>query len=295
MSSLSAAAVPHQEAVKIGEELRKKDKEQQEQADLSLSESEEEELLSNPGESPATPHQSVSGSESSGFRGFNVPDVNPVVPRDVEESETTVFRAKTVVQQAPPASHPTPMEDDDIDMPEPSVPGPSKPGPSRPEPPVEPQPPTGVTSAELAGLMASQEVKFAQMMQTFLESINKKTESLEERVTSAIDKKTESLKYEVTTELKAVREETKAAQAAPVIPTAGLPTPDPTNPWYWGNVIPRTDTAVFFPQPTGERPLSEVECFPNKEAFPNCWIRLTKEAAVREDKIPKETLILPVQ
>ena len=133
MSSFSAAVVPYQEAVVIGEELRKKDKEQ---ADLSLSESEDEDL-SNPGESPTTPHQSVSGSESSGFRGFNVPDVNPVVnvvARDVEESETTVFRAKTVVQQAPPPSHPTPMEEDDGDMPEPSVPGPSMPGPSRPEP-----------------------------------------------------------------------------------------------------------------------------------------------------------------
>ena len=43
----------------------------------------------------------------------------------------------------------------------------------------------------------------------------------------------------------------------------------------------------------GTRPVSDFETFPQGQAIPYCWVRLHQAATVREDKVPKETVIFP--
>ena len=43
----------------------------------------------------------------------------------------------------------------------------------------------------------------------------------------------------------------------------------------------------------GARPVTDFEKYPSEANFPFCYVRLSQEAAVWEDKVPKETVLFP--
>ena len=75
-------------------------------------------------------------------------------------------------------------------------------------------------------------------------------------------------------------------------PASDLPEFDPSNPWRSALHSILRD-GQFTVEGCGTRPLSDFEFFPTGQALPNCWVRLSETAAVRVDKVPKETVIFP--
>ncbi|XP_064107292.1 uncharacterized protein LOC135216138 [Macrobrachium nipponense] len=84
-------------------------------------------------------------------------------------------------------------------------------------------------------------------------------------------------------------------QAAPsAVPDASkLPPFDKNNPWRFALHAPYLDGALTL-EGLGTRPLSDFEFYPEGLQFPfNGFVRLTENALVRMDKVPKETVIFP--
>ena len=75
-------------------------------------------------------------------------------------------------------------------------------------------------------------------------------------------------------------------------PVSSLPAFDPWNPWRSALCAPFVDGHLTI-EGLGTRPLSDFERFPPDGALPNCYVRLSDSASVREDKVPKETVIFP--
>ena len=76
-------------------------------------------------------------------------------------------------------------------------------------------------------------------------------------------------------------------------PTAALALPPwtPDNPWRPCAGLPLNEGYMFLSGALGARPLHELEFFPNREAYPNCYVRLTPDAAIRTDVVPKEVVL----
>ena len=74
---------------------------------------------------------------------------------------------------------------------------------------------------------------------------------------------------------------------------ADLPQQDPMNPWRDGRYV-NNDKGTLFVEGLGFRPISDFDFFPGRDAFPYCWLRLSPEASVRTDKVPRETVIYPL-
>ena len=67
------------------------------------------------------------------------------------------------------------------------------------------------------------------------------------------------------------------------------------NPWRHALRMPFREDKIFIGEGMGTRLFSELEFFPSREAFPDCFIRLKDESSIRDDNIPKETIILDFQ
>ena len=71
-----------------------------------------------------------------------------------------------------------------------------------------------------------------------------------------------------------------------------LPTLDVANPWRIAVTCVTSGDNVTV-EGLGTRPIADFERHPKDAIWPDCFIRLKPEASVREDKIPKETVIFP--
>ncbi|XP_068220112.1 uncharacterized protein [Palaemon carinicauda] len=84
-------------------------------------------------------------------------------------------------------------------------------------------------------------------------------------------------------------------QSAPAaVPDASkLPPFDKNNPWRFALHAPYLDSTLTI-EGLGTRPLEDLEFYPHDLQFPfNGFVRLTENAPVRMDKVPKETVIFP--
>ena len=43
----------------------------------------------------------------------------------------------------------------------------------------------------------------------------------------------------------------------------------------------------------GTRPVSDFDKFSPEAELPFCWVRLSQDASIREDRVPKETVLYP--
>ena len=79
-------------------------------------------------------------------------------------------------------------------------------------------------------------------------------------------------------------------QPDPMPPIDSLPDLDPSNPWRSARYAPLVG-GMLSVEGFGTRPASDFERYPPEANFPFCYVRLNQEAAVREDKVPKETVL----
>ncbi|XP_064101055.1 uncharacterized protein LOC135211750 [Macrobrachium nipponense] len=86
----------------------------------------------------------------------------------------------------------------------------------------------------------------------------------------------------------------RALAATSTVPDASkLPPFDKNNPWRFALHAPYRDGKLTF-EGLGTRPLEDFEFYPENLQFPfNGFVRLTENALVRVDKVPKETVIFP--
>ena len=84
-----------------------------------------------------------------------------------------------------------------------------------------------------------------------------------------------------------------AGPSQPELPPASdLPKFDPSNPWRSARYAPLVN-GMLTVEGVGTRPVEDFETFPPNATFPFCYVRLHSDATVREDKVPKETVIYP--
>ena len=75
-------------------------------------------------------------------------------------------------------------------------------------------------------------------------------------------------------------------------PTDSLPDFEPQNPWRSARYAPFS-AGMLTIEGIGTRPISDFERYPPEGRLPYCFVRLSQEASVREDRVPKETVIYP--
>ena len=69
-----------------------------------------------------------------------------------------------------------------------------------------------------------------------------------------------------------------------------LPTYDSSNPWRPALFAPYAGGLLTI-EGLGTRPITDFERFPENAELPYCYVRLSEDAAIREDKVPRETVI----
>ena len=82
--------------------------------------------------------------------------------------------------------------------------------------------------------------------------------------------------------------------SGPKFSAKDLPRCSADNPWRYCQFAPLVGDDSIFLEGLGNRLVSDLEFFPNYQAYPECWARL-KDGAVREDTIPKETILYDFQ
>lgn len=80
--------------------------------------------------------------------------------------------------------------------------------------------------------------------------------------------------------------------AAMMPSSENLPEGDPQNPWRSGIAIPVINNMLFI-DGLGNRPISDFEIFPPGAKYPYCFLRLSPNASIRQDRVPKESVIYP--
>ena len=83
---------------------------------------------------------------------------------------------------------------------------------------------------------------------------------------------------------------TQPTQGMP--PSDNLPPFDPSNPWRPAIYAPVSDGTLTI-EGVGTRPISDFEIFPHGASPPFCFVRLREEASIREDRVPRETVLFP--
>ena len=189
------------------------------------------------------------------------------------------------------------------DAPKEPVPGPSQPAPAF----------DYIRMSEI--LMSSLEAKIASLRTDLGNDIRK---DLTFQMTSALSTASDNLQHTVHTALGQVQERQNAmatslaahdsalAQLAQhpagpsfhppaslqMPPQSLLPPMDPANPWRPAIHAPLQDGMLTI-EGLGTRPVSDFERAPEGYDLPCCYVRLTQDALIRQDKVPKETVILP--
>ena len=74
-----------------------------------------------------------------------------------------------------------------------------------------------------------------------------------------------------------------------------VPEMSPKNPWRHATTVPRRQGHYFLGDAAGWRPVEDLEFFPNFDQYPNCFLRLKDSASIRDDSIPKETILYEFQ
>ena len=75
--------------------------------------------------------------------------------------------------------------------------------------------------------------------------------------------------------------------------TTSLPPYDESNPWRSALHAPCQNNMLTL-EGLGTRPLSDFEVFPPNGVFPHVYVRLSQSASIREDKVPRETVLYPL-
>ena len=72
-----------------------------------------------------------------------------------------------------------------------------------------------------------------------------------------------------------------------------LPPFDELNPWRSALRAPCQNDMITM-EGLGTRPISDFEVFPPRGKFPYIYVRLSELASIREDKVPKERVLFPL-
>ena len=75
--------------------------------------------------------------------------------------------------------------------------------------------------------------------------------------------------------------------------TTSLPPFDESNPWRSARHAPCQNNMLTL-EGLGTRPLSDFEVFPPNGVFPYVFVRLSQSASIRDDRVPKETVLYPL-
>ena len=217
-------------------------------------------------ETPAhPPHASVfpklksRGSNSNSKKDKESPDSQP---QQKSESGKKKSKSKSQSKRRTPPPHEIPLPD----SPPPAMPGPST-GPQ-----MSSQDMSAITTAVIQAMMPT---------------------------TSALQEQFAALASEFLTQKTKLADLSKGKSDHPDLPQGpamppanSLPDFDPQNPWRSALYAPSTDELLTI-EGIGTRPISDFERYPPTAALPFCYVRLSPEAAIREDKVPKETIIFP--
>ena len=102
-----------------------------------------------------------------------------------------------------------------------------------------------------------------------------------------------SLRTEVSSVAAQVRDLPSLDPARMAMPSVdSLPAFDPQNPWRSAAFAPLAGGMLTI-EGIGTRPISDFERFPPEKELPFCYVRLSEEASIREDRVPKETILYP--
>ena len=82
-----------------------------------------------------------------------------------------------------------------------------------------------------------------------------------------------------------------SSSADPMPPSDSLPDYDPGNPWRSARFAP-VSKGLLTIEGVGTRPLKDFERYPPEADLPFCYVRLHPDATVREDRVPKETVLV---
>ena len=88
-------------------------------------------------------------------------------------------------------------------------------------------------------------------------------------------------------------EHSQAGPSAPLLPPQdSLPDMDSSNPWRPAIYAPISNGMITI-EGLGTRPITDFERHPASAELPNCYVRLNREASIREDKVAQEAIIFP--
>ena len=152
--------------------------------------------------------------------------------------------------------------------------------------PYEPQPSTSVPPATTAPI-APPQFDLATLVSTILQTIQPQLDKIEAH-TPKFDAITPRL------DLMQSQIQSLGQSEESLMPSASsLPPFDESNPWRSALRAPRQNNMLTI-EGLGTRPMSDFEVFPPNGVFPHVYVRLSQSASIREDKVPKETVIFPL-
>ena len=98
--------------------------------------------------------------------------------------------------------------------------------------------------------------------------------------------------YARVSDLSEDRAQSKASSVDPMPEANSLPDMEPQNPWHSARFAPVAGDMLYL-EGLGSRPITDFERFPPHADLLFCYVRLSHEAALREDKVPQETVLYP--
>ena len=225
-----------------------------------------------PKEKPQSKHRSEQSRKGSSFHS--------------DRSDKGGSKPRKPQKPRSPRPHEVPLPDDE---------GPSTQGsaPPRPQESAPPRPQeSGTKRSELQ-----------EMMETILATITPKLDQLSASMTDQFDRVRsrqdsfvtwqqafEARLTDLATDQSAAPASETSSTAEPMPPTDSWPEFDPGNPWRSARFAP-ISRGLLTIEGVGTRPLKDFERYPPDADLPYCYVRLHPDATVREDRVPKETVL----
>ena len=155
--------------------------------------------------------------------------------------------------------------------------------------PYEPQPSTSAPPAT-TGPIATQQFDMALLVSTIMQTLKPQLDIIQS-IQPKLDK-LESLQPQLN-QLQSQMQAMGQSEESLMPSAHSLPPFDESNPWRSALRAPCQNEMLTI-EGLGTRPISDFEVFPPNGVFPHVYVRLSQSASIREDKVPKETVLFPL-
>ena len=146
--------------------------------------------------------------------------------------------------------------------------------------PEEPQPGTSTTPPAATGPAAIPQVDMASLVSAIMQTLKPQLDIIQ-----SLQPKLDKLESKL---------QTMGQSEDSLMPSVqSLPPFDESNPWRSALRAPCQNEMITI-EGLGTRPISDFEVFPPDGEFPYVYVRLNQLASIREDKVPKETVLFPL-